>query len=237
MELGQEDAARLLPQRVYLASASAAQSLHPLVAYDFEPNEALFLNARRGKQRVEYLCYTTGRTIDRVEPAAQSALLAELLGLPVDEGQLLQWQEQTRPEDEPIEEAPSRNTIGEFELRSELGRGGMGVVYRAWQPSLSREVALKCLQRSGDPKAEARFAREIAALGKIEHPHVVRIFTSGSEGDRWYYAMELVEGTTLAAVCERLQESGSKASDVEIATWQQAASAPPAKKGGLRKNR
>ena len=77
----------------------------------------------------------------------------------------------------------------------------MGVVYRAWQPSLGRQVALKCLLRAGDPKAEARFAREIHALGRVEHPNVVKVFTSGAEGEQWFYAMELVEGADLAAVC------------------------------------
>ena len=81
----------------------------------------------------------------------------------------------------------------------------MGVVYRAWQPSLGRQVALKCLFRTGDPKAEARFAREIRALGRVEHPNLVKIYTSGTDGDQWFYAMELIEGATLAAVCERLQ--------------------------------
>jgi serine/threonine protein kinase len=87
--------------------------------------------------------------------------------------------------------------LGEFELLSELGRGGMGVVYRAWQPSLGRQVALKALFRSGDPKADARFVREIRALGKVEHPHLVKIYTSGSEAERWFYAMELIEGASI----------------------------------------
>ena len=87
-------------------------------------------------------------------------------------------------------------------MLSELGRGGMGVVYRAWQPSLGRQVALKCLFQSGDPKAEARFAREIRALGRVEHPHLVKVFTSGADGERWFYAMELIEGASLAAVCD-----------------------------------
>src|SRR5258707_1213210 len=68
-----------------------------------------------------------------------------------------------------------RRTLGEYELISELGRGGMGVVYRAWQPSLCREVAVKCLNRPGDEKAEARFRREIKALGQVEHPNVVKV--------------------------------------------------------------
>ena len=99
---------------------------------------------------------------------------------------------------------PAERTIGEFELLSRLGQGGMGVVYRAWQPSLGRQVALKCMLRSGDPKAEARFAREIRALGRVEHPGVVKVFTSGSEADQWFFAMELVEGADLARVCEQL---------------------------------
>ena len=64
--------------------------------------------------------------------------------------------------------------------------------------------ALKSMLRSGDPKAEARFSREIKALGRVDHPHLVKIFTSASEADHWFYSMELVEGATLAAVCEKL---------------------------------
>lgn len=223
LERTPEEAAALLPQQVYLAG-SALLPLHPLVAYDFEANEFLFLNARRGKQRVEYLSYTSGRPVDRVETAAQNALLARLLNMPVDDGQHEAWQAKSQAEEgAAVEEAPLRR-LGEFELLSELGRGGMGVVYRAWQPSLGRQVALKSLLRVGDAKAERRFAREIAALGQVEHPHLVRIFTSGAEGDRWFYAMELVEGTTLGAVCERLQAAGSAASAVDLPTWQQAVS-------------
>jgi WD40 repeat protein/serine/threonine protein kinase/tetratricopeptide (TPR) repeat protein len=115
-------------------------------------------------------------------------------------------------------ELPRR--LGEFELLSELGRGGMGVVYRAWQPSLGRQVALKSLIRAGDPKAEARFNREIHALGRVEHPHLVKVFTSGAESDRWFYAMELIEGATLGAVCGHLQSRGSSVTELDLETWQ-----------------
>ena len=71
-------------------------------------------------------------------------------------------------------------TIGAYRIERILGRGGMGVVYRAWQPSLGRQVALKCMLRAGDPKAEARFAREIRALGRVEHPNVVKVFMAAS---------------------------------------------------------
>ena len=89
--------------------------------------------------------------------------------------------------------------IGDFELLSRIGAGGMGVVYRAWQRSLDRQVALKCVTRTGDRQTETRFAREIRTLGRIEHPNLVKIYTSGSDDDRLFYAMELIEGATLAS--------------------------------------
>jgi serine/threonine protein kinase len=76
--------------------------------------------------------------------------------------------------------------------------------------------------RSGDPKSEARFAREIRALGRVDHPNVVKAFTSGSHGDQWFYAMELVEGADLGRVCELLAESA--ATEGGVPEWQQAVS-------------
>ena len=124
----------------------------------------------------------------------------------------------------PVPEGAPRRRMGEFELLSELGRGGMGVVYRAWQPSLGRQVALKCMLKAGDPKADARFNREIHALGRVEHPKLVKVYTSGAEAEQWFYAMELVEGATLAAVCGQLQSLGSGASDLDLATWHESLS-------------
>src|SRR5262249_13893545 len=140
------------------------------------------------------------------------------------------WAAQSAAEEPPAEGATAvpavsaLRQLGEFELLSKLGQGGMGVVYRARQPSLGREVALKCLFRPGHPNAEARFAREIRALGQVEHPHLVKIYASGAEGDHWFYAMELIEGTTLAAVCDRLQARGSSVYDLDLPTWQETVS-------------
>jgi WD40 repeat protein/serine/threonine protein kinase len=233
-----EEARRLrpLPERVYLDGGDPAPAaadgpaglvgLHPLLWYDPEADETLFLNARRGKSRVELLSYSTGRTVDRADLAgAQQELLSRLLDLPVSGTDLAAWAEKSRAEEPARDgEAPAGPTaaprrLGEFELLSELGRGGMGVVYRAWQPSLGRQVALKALFRSGDPKADARFAREIRALGKVEHPHLVKIYTSGSDGDRWFYAMELIEGAALDQVCARLGARSSRPDTVDAATW------------------
>jgi WD40 repeat protein/serine/threonine protein kinase len=232
LEVSEADIARLpRPGRLYLepreAAAAgpgpAAVSLHPLLAYEPDTEEVLFLSARRGRRRTEYLCYTTGRTVDRPDLGGeQRQLLAQVLGLAVEGDQFERWAEHSRaeePAEEVVEKQPLRQ-LGGFTLLSELGRGGMGVVYRAWQPSLGRQVALKCMLRAGDAKAEARFQREIRALGRVEHPHVVKIFTSGAEGDQWFYAMELVEGATLAAVTEKLQTSTASAADVNLQTWQ-----------------
>jgi WD40 repeat protein/tetratricopeptide (TPR) repeat protein len=95
------------------------------------------------------------------------------------------------------------------------------VVYRAWQPSLGRQVALKCLLHSGDAKAEARFRREIRALGHVEHPHLVKVFTSGSDGANWFYAMELVEGVPLSALRDELQTRAASGTEVDLPAWQQ----------------
>jgi eukaryotic-like serine/threonine-protein kinase len=200
-------------------------SLHPLLLQDFETGETLFLNSRRGKRRLEFLSYSTGRIAERDDlPAEQRQLLARVLDLPVASREMEQWAEQSHADEESsTASAPTLTMprcLGEFELISELGRGGMGVVYRAWQPSLGREVAVKVLYRTGDAKAEARFAREIRSLGRVEHPNLVKIFTSGNDGDRWFYAMELVEGATLAEVCQRLSKSDSRPDTIDADTWQ-----------------
>ncbi|MBI4607022.1 MAG: protein kinase [Planctomycetes bacterium] len=234
VEVKESDAQRLpRPERVYLSAGDGPgvrpgelRSLHPLAAFDPASGEFFFLNARRGKSRCEYLSYSTGRVLESKDLGAeQRGLLAEILGAPVDEARAEAWAARSAAEEAPAPQAPGERParrIGEFELVSRIGRGGMGVVYRAWQPSLGRQVALKCLFSAGDPKVETRFAREIRALGRVEHPNLVRIFTSGSDGDQWYYAMELIEGADLARVCDRL--AGSSASAIGESQWRSAVS-------------
>jgi WD40 repeat protein/serine/threonine protein kinase len=211
--------------QVYLGGAGLV-GLYPLVVYDPEANEAAFLSARRGRASTEYLCYTSGSCHVRPDlGTAQRGLLAQVLGLEVSDEQVSRWAARSEVEEPPGPEAPpGRWTLGEYELLSELGRGGMGVVYRAWQPSLGRQVAVKKLLHGGDARTEARFQREIRALGRVEHPHLVKVFASGAEGDEWFYAMELVEGAPLAAVCERLQGSTASVTEVDLQTWRQAVS-------------
>lgn len=196
--------------------------LHPLVLYLPDTEAVLFLNSRHGRQRTEYLSYTTGATLDRPDLGhEQRRMLARVLGMEVSDSQLCRWAADSLAEEPPFADAVAAapRVLGEFQLLSELGRGGMGVVYRAWQPSLRRQVALKKLVSSGSSKTEQRFQREIRALGRVEHPHLVKIFTSGSDGDQTFYAMELIEGATLSAVCECLQKRAGSADTVDLQTW------------------
>lgn len=95
---------------------------------------------------------------------------------------------------------------GRFTLLQRIGRGGMGLVYRAQQAPLERAVALKILVGSGDPDREAefqrRFFREAATAAKLRHPNTITIFDYGSDvvdGQRYFFiTMELLEGITLS---------------------------------------
>ena len=90
--------------------------------------------------------------------------------------------------------------VGRYELLGELGRGGMGVVYRAHDPALGRDVALKVLAADATAAEErARFAREAHAAGSLRHPHVVRVLDVGLDHDPPYLVMDLIEGESLKA--------------------------------------
>ena len=87
----------------------------------------------------------------------------------------------------------------QFEIHSCLGRGGMGVVYKARQKSLDRWVALKLLapERAADPAFAQRFASEARILAALNHPHIVAIHDFGEAGGYFYLLMEYVEGESL----------------------------------------
>jgi hypothetical protein len=90
--------------------------------------------------------------------------------------------------------------LPDFDLLEELGRGGMGVVYRARQRSLDREVAVKVLRGGpGTSAAEVeRFHREARAAARLHHPSIVKVHADGQDGDVHWFAMELVPGHDLA---------------------------------------
>jgi hypothetical protein len=94
------------------------------------------------------------------------------------------------------------NKIGHYTIVSELGRGGMGVVYLAHEESLNRYVAIKVLgeQLSGDPTFVARFTREAQAVAALSHPNIIQIFFIGEDNGRHYFVMEYVKGKSLLAI-------------------------------------
>jgi serine/threonine-protein kinase len=94
--------------------------------------------------------------------------------------------------------------IWPFELEEQIGSGAMGVVFRARYVKNDRRVALKLLPKevAANPTLAARFQREMEILKDLRHPHVVHSFGGTSEGDQWFYAMELIDGGTLAGLLE-----------------------------------
>ncbi len=145
-----------------------------------------------------------GETLDKQEiKAAHPEFAAELL---------LQLAAFVESGDESDANQPL-GEVGDYELLHEIGRGGMGVVYQAWQGSMNRQVALKVLPAgiAADTRAVARFVREAQVAGKLSHPNVVSVYGMGVEAKTPYYSMEFVEGETLAQILGRLKETQSDA--------------------------
>jgi len=96
-------------------------------------------------------------------------------------------------------------TIGQYQIISELGRGGMAVVYKAYQPALQRYVAIKVLSPhlGADPDFVQRFQHEAIAAAKLRHPNIVTIHDVGLADGINYIVMEFIEGESLAAVIRR----------------------------------
>jgi serine/threonine protein kinase/tetratricopeptide (TPR) repeat protein len=89
--------------------------------------------------------------------------------------------------------------FGPYEFVSLIGTGGMGEVYRAHDPRLGRDVAIKTIapQLAQDPDALARFQREARAIAKVSHPNILAIYDVGCESSTWFVVTELLDGETL----------------------------------------
>ena len=98
---------------------------------------------------------------------------------------------------------PTQREFGDYELLEEIGRGGMGVVYRAWQKSLEREVAIKFIATGlADTLNVSRFLSEARAAAKLMHPNIVPVHEVGSIDGLHYFSMPLVKGRTLSTLLE-----------------------------------
>ncbi|MDB5349963.1 MAG: prkC 27 [Planctomycetota bacterium] len=125
------------------------------------------------------------------------------------------------PRDGPGALPPGIGEIGDFRLLREVGRGGMGVVYEAEQISLRRRVALKLLPFAAaiDPRRLQRFKTEALTAAHVQHERIVPVHAVGYERGVHYYAMQFIEGQSLAALIGELRrlrdEQGSRSSPAE----------------------
>ena len=95
--------------------------------------------------------------------------------------------------------------LAHYEIIGQLGKGGMGEVYRARDPKLGRDVAIKIVptEMSGDPERVARFQREARTLASLQHAHIATIHGFEEADGRWFHVQEYVKGDTLQQIIER----------------------------------
>jgi tetratricopeptide (TPR) repeat protein len=101
----------------------------------------------------------------------------------------------------PVNPATANPTrIGKYEIESVIGRGGMGVVYRALDPQLGRQVAIKMIISGGDQELLTRFIQEAKSTGRLQSPNIVTVYDFGEQEGNPYLVMEYIEGTSLEAI-------------------------------------
>ncbi len=109
------------------------------------------------------------------------------------------------PDDVAAAMGDPRRHLGRYILTAELGRGGMGVVYAGWDPTLRRRVAIKVILSTGPARdvSVERFVQEARAAARLRHPGIVAVHEAGEHEGRPYIVMDFIEGETLAAAIER----------------------------------
>ena len=125
-------------------------------------------------------------------------------------------QDPAAPSASPASGQPTPGCLGDYRILGEVGRGGMGVVYEAEQISLARRVALKVLPFAAalDAKQLQRFKNEAQAAAQLHHQNIVPVYGVGCERSVHYYAMQFIDGQTLAALIHELRQSaGLQAAD------------------------
>jgi len=114
--------------------------------------------------------------------------------------------------------------LGKYEIQAEIGRGGMGAVYRGYDPALDRYVAVKVLAPHlvWEKEFVERFLREARAAARLKHAGIVTIHDVGQEGDWYYFIMEYLEGQTLTEV---IRQRGPLSSDEALSILRPLAAA------------
>ncbi|MRR37627.1 serine/threonine protein kinase, partial [bacterium] len=111
-----------------------------------------------------------------------------------------------------------RSSYGRYTIIEQIGRGAMGVVYRAHDPQINRTVALKVLREdrvtSGD--FVQRFIREAMAIGRLSHPNIVTVYDIGEDHGTVYIAMEFLEGVPLNDAIKGETFDGDRVADIAV---------------------
>jgi len=188
----------------------------------------------------EYLdALQSGQPIDRHQFLARHAAVADELAKYLESVEFVQialpqLHRPLRPHPPTSVEQPEQGRLGDFRIVREVGRGGMGVVYEAEQLSLGRRVALKALSLVAtiDPRHLQRFHNEARAAAALHHTSIVPVYAVGCERGVHYYAMQFIEGRTLADLIAELQrlarrsEQTPKPEKTVIATSSSGAGSP-----------
>ena len=147
----------------------------------------------------------------RSDDGSPTVALPRPAGYPEPGGTIAEVDSPSSHSDASLGATPVLFTVGPYRVLRELGRGGMGVVYLAEDPSLKRRVALKLLPRemSENPRASARFHREAETASRLDHPHLCGVLAYGEDAGRAWIAMKYVEGVTLAQRLREIDDGGS----------------------------
>ena len=176
----------------------------------YQPTASGAANSQRCPSEEQIVAFVEGALLDSVRSELErhldrcracGAVMAELVSMSDTVGAAL---------------APA--TLGRYQLRTVIGKGGMGEVWSAWDPQLMRKVAIKRLRPDGiDSKGRARLVQEARALAAVSHPNVVAVFDAGEDNGEVYIATELVDGAALSS-----WQRGRPWRQV-VAAWAQAA--------------
>jgi len=217
-----------LPADLVLRLHGRAIVLTPLWIFDPDEDDVLVLNKGAGLTKVEYLSYGvshggTGLVV-RKGPAAE--LATRFLESATGRRSLGTSEVAAMIEESEVRELLGRATeqwIGPYRVVRQFAKGGQGVLYEAIQEHPPRRVALKVLplHAAVDDVARRRFKEEGEALGRVEHPGVVPVYSTGEQDGVPWIAMRYVEGRSLAEVFAALR---GHAGEVTLLDWNEAAS-------------
>ena len=185
-----------------LVSAKIPASLRKVV------NRAIGISPTQRITECRQLLAELERASQAVSPGPETPLRASALGSDTDRGDS---QSRQQPEGTPLER------LGIYQIVGQIGSGGMGDVFKGYDADLDRFVAIKVLppELARQPDFVARFRSEAAAVAKVEHPNIVPIYSIASDRGRHFFAMQFVEGQTLAQLLAE-QSRQSPAETVRI---------------------